>query len=62
MANEVKKYHHTALGADGKVYEFFCIKFPNGAYDMQTMESREVTDPHYCAWYKAQVASGKIRA
>lgn len=49
-----KVYHHTAIGEDGKVYEYFCYKFPDGSYNLLSMERREITDPHYCEWYKKQ--------
>lgn len=47
----MKVYHHTAKCEDGKIYDFYCEKFPDGRYKHDTMERREVTDRDYIKWY-----------
>lgn len=52
-------YHHTAMCEDGKLYEFYCKKFPNGSYDLTTMRRIIVTDKKYIEWYKHNHRKGR---
>ena len=47
----MKKYHHTAICENGKIYNFYCEKFPNGSYNLMTMERHEIKDKNYIDWY-----------
>lgn len=52
-------YHHTAICEDGKLYEFYCKKFPDGSYDLTTMRRIIVTDKKYIEWYKHNHRKGR---
>lgn len=55
----MKVYHHTAICEDGKIYEFYCEKFPDGRYKYDTMERREVKDEKYIKWYTFNHRKGR---
>ena len=41
MSEKVKVYYCTTI-VDGKVYDVYCEKFPDGRYDLTTKETRYV--------------------
>ncbi len=47
----MKYYHHIARAEDGKVYEYKCERFPDGRYNLKTMERHEITDKKYLEWF-----------
>lgn len=52
MYGNKKYYHHIAIDENGKVCEFRCERFPDGRYNLQTMERIEITDKQFIEWYK----------
>lgn len=40
--NEKAKVYYCTTIVDGKVYDVYCEKFPNGSYNLMTKEARYV--------------------
>lgn len=36
---------------DGKVYAYYCEKYPCGEYKWNTLERKEIIDRKYIEWY-----------
>lgn len=45
------KIYYFTTNHDGKVYDIYCEKNPDGSWNHETKEAREVTDAKYLEWY-----------